>query len=415
MTHNFVSLKRLKETNLPYDLLYIIKEYSNESIIDIDIFLYGNDNTGKMNFIREFIIALYEKYNISIKCHDSIINIFIEKIPRIIQFIVTNKQNPEAIVSKFDSGHIMMYYCPTALIVNKLWMNKMCFKALETGVSVYLQGSTNYERRIFKHINRNYKVGLGNKFVLKCNKEYTYYDIIEYDNIKIYVEKYKYKENFNKKFKLIKDNNNENKQLDKLFNEVLNYELIKSEPCAYKRYKDNYCDNIYLRNENEDSEDNIVSYKNNFRLINCNKIAKIDEENISNNNNIYSIDSKRNFLIFQNCLCIDKNMKQSGHWSMTIRLDPNTKIYKYIKFLQNKWNEGNIRICGKKIRKVYPTVKYFLNSSIIDNNNRLKISVKAHGEKIEENKVYPIIIAQPRLFIRFDRVTLYWIRLDTLN
>lgn len=177
LTHNFVSVKRLRDSGLPHFLCDIIKEYIEEDIIDIDIFLYGYDDNVKLNVIKEFIKNVSKKYEISIEMKYAIVNITFKNISRIVQFIITNKISSIDIVSRFDSGHVMMYY------KNKiLYMNKICKSSLKTGISVYV-GVTNYNKRIYKHIKRNYKVGIPNKILID-QKDYDNLTDIDYYHIK---------------------------------------------------------------------------------------------------------------------------------------------------------------------------------------------------------------------------------------
>lgn len=178
LTHNFISLLRLKETDVPRFAHNIIKQYTDE-IMDIDVFVcHESDDT---YIVRAFIQSLHNKYRIRIKNYCSIINVYIEGIPRIIQFIFTNETSPADIISRFDLTHLMMYY------ENKsLYMNNMCKKALSSRISIWSKYETNnYRQRIYKNIKRGYKIGINNKLIFSwrfifLNKYIDYKELEEY-------------------------------------------------------------------------------------------------------------------------------------------------------------------------------------------------------------------------------------------
>ena len=192
LTHNFFSTTSLMSyTKLPYDLTRIIKMYydENEEIIDLDIFLYSDSLEDKLQFIREYIITLMTQYTVYVTPKTSLVDIQILGVPRTVQLILSDEKSPIDIVSKFDCSHVMMYYQN-----NKLFMNKQCKKALKSQISHYMINDTNFDRRIYKIIKRNYKVSLVPLSIMNKNCQQFLSRDIDFEFLKKRFISYKNKE-----------------------------------------------------------------------------------------------------------------------------------------------------------------------------------------------------------------------------
>lgn len=93
-------------------LLYdVLTNNFSYDLTDIDLFFYGLDIESKMETLNKLMMNLdLNQYNWMIGYIGSVIYLFIQGIPRIIQLIMTDKKNPEEIVNTFDLTHIQMYY-----------------------------------------------------------------------------------------------------------------------------------------------------------------------------------------------------------------------------------------------------------------------------------------------------------------
>jgi len=92
---------------LLYDVL--TNNFSHE-LMDIDLFFYGTIEL-KLEILQELMMNLdLNQYDWMIGYIGSVIYLFIQGIPRIIQLIMTDKNSPEEIIDTFDLTHIQMYY-----------------------------------------------------------------------------------------------------------------------------------------------------------------------------------------------------------------------------------------------------------------------------------------------------------------
>lgn len=135
-------------------LFDIITNRFSQDLMDIDLFFYGSTET-KISTINKLLDNLdKDQYYYLIGINRSVIYIFIQGIPRIIQLIMTDKEEPESIINGFDLSHAMSYTDGDKIYCSKL--------ALE-----YFNSSTNTEKskmikyeylhksRIIKYIERN--------------------------------------------------------------------------------------------------------------------------------------------------------------------------------------------------------------------------------------------------------------------
>ena len=91
-------------------LLYdIITNRFDSNLSDIDLFFYGSEKS-KLDTINKLLDNLdKEQYYYLIGTNKSVIYIFIQGIPRIIQLIMTNKTESFEIIDSFDLTHVMFY------------------------------------------------------------------------------------------------------------------------------------------------------------------------------------------------------------------------------------------------------------------------------------------------------------------
>ena len=101
-------------------LLYdIITNRFSQDLMDIDLFFYG-DVESKYKTINKLLDNLdLEQYKYLIGYIGSVIYIFVQGIPRIIQLIMTSKSNPIDIIKLFDFSHVKSYYDGKNIYSNK--------------------------------------------------------------------------------------------------------------------------------------------------------------------------------------------------------------------------------------------------------------------------------------------------------
>lgn len=81
-----------------------------DSLSDIDLFFYGT-NESKLNTFGQILLNLdSNNFNYLVGVNKSVVYIFIQNIPRIIQLIFTNKYYPQEIIDTFDLTHVQTYW-----------------------------------------------------------------------------------------------------------------------------------------------------------------------------------------------------------------------------------------------------------------------------------------------------------------
>ena len=92
-------------------LLYdIITERFDENLMDIDLFFYGSEDA-KINTFKQILRNLEtHNYKYLVGIVKSVVYVFIQGIPRIIQLIFTSCTSPEEIINNFDLTHIQSYW-----------------------------------------------------------------------------------------------------------------------------------------------------------------------------------------------------------------------------------------------------------------------------------------------------------------
>lgn len=80
------------------------------TLTDIDLFFYGSSES-KIETFKEILSNLEKNdYKYLVGIISSVVFIFIQGIPRIIQLIFTNKSGPSEIISSFDLSHVQSYW-----------------------------------------------------------------------------------------------------------------------------------------------------------------------------------------------------------------------------------------------------------------------------------------------------------------
>lgn len=102
-----------------YDIAYNFTETDLTKFCDIDLFIIGSDET-KKSIIKQIISNIKKAYtdsngdNVRVGYYNSIINIFIRGIPRMIQLIMFGNENAkrEDVINHFDMEHLktILYY-----------------------------------------------------------------------------------------------------------------------------------------------------------------------------------------------------------------------------------------------------------------------------------------------------------------
>ena len=124
---------------------------ANNFLGDIDLFFFGN-NVSKINTFSILLSNLDSHgYKYWIGINKSVVYIFIEGIPRIIQLIFTNKLNPGEIIDLFDLTHLQSYWDGNHLYCKKITLEQYITR--ET-----LANFKSKPSRLIKYLKRNVDV-----------------------------------------------------------------------------------------------------------------------------------------------------------------------------------------------------------------------------------------------------------------
>jgi hypothetical protein len=130
-------------------LFDILTDRFSQDLMDIDLFFYGSIEN-KIKTINKLCDNLdINQYSYLIGNNKSVIYIFIQGIPRIIQLIMTDKSNPESIINDFDMTHVMSYTDG-----NKLFCSSKTLEYLETKSKQSIKNKYFHKNRIIKYIER---------------------------------------------------------------------------------------------------------------------------------------------------------------------------------------------------------------------------------------------------------------------
>lgn len=168
-------------------LLDIITNRFSQDFMDIDLFFYG-PSSSKIKTINKLLNNLEDnQYDYLIGHNCSVIYIFIQGIPRIIQLIITAKENPEKIINDFDIGHLMSYTDG-----KKIYCSKLTIEYLNAETNIQKKSiKINYiqKYRIIKYIERGFidiqNLYDENIYLLK------YFDSCKYITMKKQIKLYK--------------------------------------------------------------------------------------------------------------------------------------------------------------------------------------------------------------------------------
>lgn len=126
----------------------IIKDNFNLELTDIDLFFYGSIES-KKNTLNDILNNLdMNQYNYLFGYVGSVIYIFVQGIPRIIQLIMTDKSGPEEIIDGFDLIHLQFYSDG-----NKIFATQKTIELLKTG-SIEFTGTHKVKHRLIKHFEK---------------------------------------------------------------------------------------------------------------------------------------------------------------------------------------------------------------------------------------------------------------------
>ncbi len=137
-------------------LLYdIITDRYSEELSDIDLFFYG-DVGQKCRTVNKLLDNLNKnQYKYIIGYAGSVIYIFIQQIPRIIQLIMFNKNEPESIIDSFDLEHVKFYSNGWK---NGIMGSKKAISCLAEKTTYGYSKSQNVKIRLLKYFERGVKI-----------------------------------------------------------------------------------------------------------------------------------------------------------------------------------------------------------------------------------------------------------------
>ena len=175
-----------------------------EFLADIDLFFYGNA-ISKINTFKILLSNLDSNgYEYMVGINKSVVYIFIQGIPRIIQLIFTNKSEPSEIIDSFDLTHLQSYWDG-----NSLYCKKTTLEQYNTGKTL-----ANFKvkpSRLIKFLKRNVDVD-----------ELLYSD---YDFVFDKKQFYEYNKNKKQKDVYLRTNNLTKKYSDDVNNNLYDYSI----------------------------------------------------------------------------------------------------------------------------------------------------------------------------------------------
>jgi len=218
-------------------LLYdIITNRFSQDLTDIDLFFYGSLES-KLGTINKLLDNLDKnQYSYLIGHYRSVIYIFIQGIPRIIQLIMTDKNGPESIINQFDLMHLKSFTDG-----NKLF----CFpeviehlkKGMKTSIYKIMLNKFFHKNRIIKYTER----GVLSKNIMTEN----YHWILSQNEALKYI-------NYKKQIKLYKTTFNLTKYFDNKIIDFMNFD--KNKICLFDYF---HCYVEYCKLDNHDFIENV--------------------------------------------------------------------------------------------------------------------------------------------------------------
>lgn len=134
-------------------LFDIITNRFSDDLMDIDLFFYGSSES-KISTINKLLDNLdKDQYYYLIGNNRSVIYIFIQGVPRMIQLIMTDKKDPESIINEFDLSHAMSYTDGEKIYCSKVALEY--FNAETRFQRINAIGISHFHKnRIIKYIER---------------------------------------------------------------------------------------------------------------------------------------------------------------------------------------------------------------------------------------------------------------------
>ena len=131
---------------LLYDAIIDRKDVFN-SYSDIDLFFYGTPES-KLDSFKQILLNLNSyDYKYLVGINKSVVYIFIQGIPRIIQLIFTNKMSPEEIINTFDLTHIQSYWNGEKLYCRNITLSQFVTRKTEANFKTKPSRLIKYLRR----------------------------------------------------------------------------------------------------------------------------------------------------------------------------------------------------------------------------------------------------------------------------
>jgi hypothetical protein len=170
-------------------LLYdIITERFSQDLMDIDLFFYGSLESKIKTMNKLFDNLDLNQYSYLIGHNRSVIYVFIQGVPRIIQLIMTDKTEPKSIINQFDLTHVMSYTDG-----NNLYCSYKTIKHLKSATQFQkkksIENNCFHKSRVIKYIER----GILDKNIMldKYNWILNKYDARKYISGKNQIKLYK--------------------------------------------------------------------------------------------------------------------------------------------------------------------------------------------------------------------------------
>lgn len=355
-------------------LFDIITNRFTNDLMDIDLFFYGSKEA-KLDTINKLLCNLdKEQYSYLFGYNYSVMYIFIQGIPRIIQLIMTDNNDPESIINEFDLSFLMSYsdgekiYCSN-LVLDYLNSTDEHNKKIKI---IFSQ-----KNRILKYIERG---------VINKNPILDTYNFVlnQYDS-----EKYlKYK----KQIKLYKLTNNLTiypdgeiidlaklckKKLDSIIhlefgcNICHNVDDLKNDFKMYGKFV-NY---IHLKKINKNNEQLNVTLSGKYININVNRLSLY---RTYRDNKLFSLEDENSIYIPCNFISSEK-IEKDINGNKIIKIKFNIYDKKVIKYLTKKLN------------------KYAILEQL--NNNVIDINLIKSKYKLDESKIYtPFVLTDDVMF-----------------
>lgn len=168
----------------------IINDRFDLNLVDIDLFFYGSVQS-KLNTLNKIFNNLdMNQYNYIFGYIGSVIYIFIQGVPRIIQLIMTNKSKPEEIIDTFDLSCVQFYSDG-----KKIYGTEKSITQLDTG-EVEFTETHKIQSRLVKYLEKGYNSI--DKLLFDLNENRFILNFVSFGKILSYkIQKNLYKSTYN--------------------------------------------------------------------------------------------------------------------------------------------------------------------------------------------------------------------------